>query len=55
MTDLDWLWAELRYHQQMNRIAQIALHKGREKVKRLAAAIRTYDRRRAIKARRRLQ
>ena len=53
-TDLNWLWGELRYHQEMNRVTETTLRKGRQRVKQLAAAIRTYDRRRASRARRRV-
>ena len=55
MTDeLNRLWAELRYHQTMNRVAARQLLLGIALVKRLAQAIRTYDKRQNQRARRRV-
>ncbi len=52
--DLDWLWAELRYHQTMNRIAATNLRLGVARAKCIAARIRAYDPRRNRRARRSL-
>lgn len=53
-SDLDRLWAELRYHQTMNRVTAKQLLLGIALVKRIAQAIRTYDKRQTQRARRRV-
>lgn len=52
--DLDWLWAELRYHQGLNRLSATNLRLGMARARCIARRIRAYDPRRNRRARKRL-